>query len=87
VFIDQGELVLQAKAEMLGQAQYTSGSVNTEGRRSYTYGRIAARILVPDGVGVGPAFGCCPKLPAPRSTFAMTPANAPAPSGLPGATS
>ncbi len=63
VFIDQGELVLQAKAETLGQAQYTSGSVNTAGLHSFTYGRIAARILVPDGTGVGPAFWMLPEAP------------------------
>ena len=63
VFIDNGELVLQANAEMLGQAQYTSGSVDTQGLRSFTYGRIAARMLVPDGAGVGPAFWMLPEAP------------------------
>ena len=63
VFIDHGELVLQANAEALDQAQYTSGSINTQGLKSFTYGRIAARMLVPDGAGVGPAFWMLPEAP------------------------
>jgi beta-glucanase (GH16 family) len=63
VFIDHGELVLQANAEALDQAQYTSGSINTQGSKSFTYGRIAARMLVPDGAGVGPAFWMLPEAP------------------------
>jgi beta-glucanase (GH16 family) len=63
VFIDNGELVLEANAETLDQAQYTSGSIDTQGLKSFTYGRIAARILVPDGAGVGPAFWMLPEAP------------------------
>ena len=63
VFIDNGELVLQANAEALEQAQYTSGSISTQGLKSFTYGRIAARMLVPDGAGVGPAFWMLPESP------------------------
>ncbi len=63
VFLQNGELVLQANAETLGQAQYTSGSIDTQGLESFTYGRIAARMLVPDGTGVGPAFWMLPESP------------------------
>jgi len=63
VFIQNGELVLQANAEALGQAQYTSGSIDTQGLESFTYGRIAARMLVPVGTGVGPAFWMLPESP------------------------
>ena len=63
VFIDNGELVLQANAEVMGQAQYTSGSIDTQGLKSFTYGRIAARMLVPDGTGVGPALWMLPESP------------------------
>lgn len=63
VFIQDGELVLQANAEALGQAQYTSGSIDTQGLQSFTYGRIAARMLVPDGAGTGPAFWMLPESP------------------------
>ncbi len=63
VFLNEGELVLSANAESLGSAQYTSGSIDTQGLHSFTYGRIAARMLVPDGTGVGPAFWMLPESP------------------------
>jgi beta-glucanase (GH16 family) len=63
VFIENGDLVLQANAEQLGQAAYTSGSVDTQGLQSFSYGKIAARIWAPDGKGVGPAFWMLPEHP------------------------
>lgn len=37
-------------------AEYTSGSINTHGKASFKYGRLEARIQVPHGSGVWPAF-------------------------------
>jgi beta-glucanase (GH16 family) len=68
VFVENGDLVLQANAEQLGQAQYTSGSINTQGLESFSYGRIAARIWAPDGTGVGPAFWMLPESPGANVT-------------------
>jgi beta-glucanase (GH16 family) len=39
-----------------GPCQYTSGKVHTQGRKDVQYGRIEARIKVPAGFGVWPAF-------------------------------
>jgi len=63
VFTDNGDLVLQARAESYDTASYTSGSISTEGLKSFTYGRIAARIWAPAGKGVGPAFWMLPETP------------------------
>lgn len=38
------------------QADYTSASLTTQGRSSWTYGRIEARAKVPSGRGTWPAF-------------------------------
>lgn len=38
------------------QADYTSASLTTQGRASWTYGRIEARAKVPSGRGTWPAF-------------------------------
>ncbi len=39
-----------------GTCQYTSGRLNTSGKFATTYGRIEARIQVPQGQGLWPAF-------------------------------
>jgi beta-glucanase (GH16 family) len=52
----KGHLVVRARKQRVGTAQYTSGRLTTEGRFETTYGRITARIKTPDGRGLMPAF-------------------------------
>lgn len=35
---------------------YTSARINTKGKKTFTYGKIEARMKIPTGVGVWPAF-------------------------------
>lgn len=49
-------LVITAKKETAGTAQYTSARMKTENKKSFTYGRIEARIKLPVGQGLWPAF-------------------------------
>jgi beta-glucanase (GH16 family) len=49
-----GYLHIVARAE--GNEVFTSGRLMTQGLRSFQYGRIEARIRVPDGEAVFPAF-------------------------------
>lgn len=35
---------------------FTSGRINTQGKVEFTYGSVSARILLPEGVGLWPAF-------------------------------
>lgn len=58
-----GQLVITARRETLpganGEASkqpYTSGRINTKGRFEPTYGRIEARMKIPAGKGIWPAF-------------------------------
>jgi len=56
VRIQGGNLVIEADQESYGGFNYTSGRMNTKGKWSWTYGRIEARIKIPKGQGIWPAF-------------------------------
>ena len=51
-----GNLVITAKKERVGNNPYTSARLKTQGKQSFTYGRIEARIKIPVGQGLWPAF-------------------------------
>lgn len=51
-----GHLIIEARQEPFGNRQYTSARLKTEGLRAWTYGRIEARIRIPRGQGLWPAF-------------------------------
>jgi beta-glucanase (GH16 family) len=60
----RGRLVITARAELpdssyrcwYGLCQYTSARLKTQGRFEQTYGRFEARIQIPYGQGIWPAF-------------------------------
>ncbi|WP_221361290.1 RICIN domain-containing protein [Streptomyces beigongshangae] len=59
----QGHLVIEARREnpnnyqcWYGRCEYTSARLNTSGRFTTTYGRVEARLQVPRGQGMWPAF-------------------------------
>lgn len=54
--INNGVLVLKAVKSGDGDGGYTSARMVTKGLHSWQYGRIAARIQVPSGQGIWPAF-------------------------------
>jgi beta-glucanase (GH16 family) len=58
----QGHLVLKAfKQNGLANGKtFTSGRINTQNKKSVGYGRIEARIKIPSGRGVWPAFWTMP---------------------------
>jgi beta-glucanase (GH16 family) len=51
-----GHLVMSAKKETVGGRDYTSHRMNTGGKFTFQYGRVEARIKVPKGNGLWPAF-------------------------------
>ncbi|MDH2427183.1 discoidin domain-containing protein [Sphaerisporangium sp. TRM90804] len=58
-----GSLVMEARREATpgsscpgGTCQYTSHRMNTGGKFTFTYGRVEARVKVPKGNGLWPAF-------------------------------
>jgi len=54
--VQNGQLVLTAKRESFGGANYTSVRMKTQGKKSWKYGKIEARIAVPSFQGAWPAF-------------------------------
>jgi beta-glucanase (GH16 family) len=54
--IVNGALVIEARAESVGGMSYTSSRMTTKGKLEFTYGRVEARIALPSGQGLWPAF-------------------------------
>lgn len=56
-FLDgSGHLVIRALRETLGSRSFTSARLDTKGHVEPKYGRIAARMRMPSGKGLWPAF-------------------------------
>ena len=57
-YVADGYLVIKAiqTGETHGNNQYTSGRLHTGGKQEWKHGRIAARIQLPYGQGIWPAF-------------------------------
>lgn len=54
--IENGMLVIEARQEKYEDAYYTSARLKTQGLQEFQYGRIEARLKVPAGKGLWPAF-------------------------------
>jgi beta-glucanase (GH16 family) len=54
--VKDGNLIITAKRENMGGKQYTSSRMKTQGKRSFTFGRIDIRAVLPKGQGIWPAF-------------------------------
>jgi beta-glucanase (GH16 family) len=54
--LENGNLVIEARQEKMEGSYYTSARLKTQGLQSFQYGRIEARIKVPSGAGLWPAF-------------------------------
>jgi beta-glucanase (GH16 family) len=51
-----GNLLIIGRKESYKNANYTSASLVTEGKNSWTYGKVEARMKLPKGKGMWPAF-------------------------------
>lgn len=54
--IENGQLVIEAKQESYSGSSYTSARLKTQGKWSWTYGRIEGRLKIPRTQGIWPAF-------------------------------
>jgi beta-glucanase (GH16 family) len=54
--VEDGCLVIEARREKLEGSYYTSARLKTQGLRAFKHGRVEARIKVPGGKGMWPAF-------------------------------
>lgn len=55
-YIEEGALIIEARQEEYLQRNYTSARLKTQGLYAWTYGRIEARMQLPYGNGIWPAF-------------------------------
>lgn len=53
---ENGTLVIEARTEKYEDSYYTSARLKTQGLQDFQYGRIEAKIKVPKGKGLWPAF-------------------------------
>ncbi|RMH01644.1 MAG: glycoside hydrolase family 16 protein [Chloroflexi bacterium] len=56
VRLEDGLLIIEAREEEFIRSNYTSARMKTEGLHSWLYGRFEARIQIPRGQGIWPAF-------------------------------
>lgn len=56
VTVQNGILIISAKKESFAGSNYTSARISTKGKFEQTYGRFEARIRLPYGQGIWPAF-------------------------------
>lgn len=54
--IENGNLVIQANKESYNGSSYTSARLKSQGLRNWTYGKVEARMKLPAGQGIWPAF-------------------------------
>jgi beta-glucanase (GH16 family) len=54
--LENGLMVIEARQEKYENSYYTSARLKTQGLQEFQYGRIEARIKVPEGKGFWPAF-------------------------------
>jgi beta-glucanase (GH16 family) len=52
----EGKLVITARAEKYMNREHTSARLTTQGKFAHTYGRYEARLQLPTGQGIWPAF-------------------------------
>ena len=56
VRIEDGILIIEAREEEFVRSDYTSARMKTEGLQAWQFGRVEARIQIPAGQGIWPAF-------------------------------
>jgi beta-glucanase (GH16 family) len=55
-YVENGVLTITAREEQVGGRDYTSARITTQNKFDFKYGRIEARIKLPYGQGMWPAF-------------------------------
>lgn len=61
LFFQDGKMLIEAKAEGFGGKNYTSARIKTQGKKTFKWGRIDIRAILPKGKGIWPAFWLLPQ--------------------------
>jgi hypothetical protein len=59
--VENGHLVIEARRDHYAGYEYSSARLKTQGKASWRYGRVEARIQLPGGSGTWPAFWMMPE--------------------------
>jgi beta-glucanase (GH16 family) len=55
-WVEGGTLTIEARMQSVGNRSYTSARMKTQGKKSFQYGRVDIRALLPKGQGIWPAL-------------------------------
>lgn len=61
LFFQDGKMIIEAKSETFGGKNYTSSRIKTQSKKSFKFGRIDIRAILPKGRGLWPAFWMLPQ--------------------------
>jgi beta-glucanase (GH16 family) len=61
IFFQDGKMIIEARPENLGGRNYTSSKILSEGKKTFKFGRIDFRAILPKGKGIWPAFWMLPQ--------------------------
>jgi beta-glucanase (GH16 family) len=61
LYMQDGKMIIEARAEAYGGKNYTSSRIKTQGKKTFQYGRIDIRAILPKGKGIWPAFWLLPQ--------------------------
>ncbi|MDB5200822.1 MAG: glycoside hydrolase family 16 protein [Ferruginibacter sp.] len=61
LFFQDGKMIIEAKKEAYAGKNYTSSKILTRGKKTFKYGRIDFRAILPKGKGIWPAFWMLPQ--------------------------
>lgn len=61
LYFQDGKMIIEAKAETFGGRNYTSSKIVTRGKKTFKFGRIDIRAILPKGKGIWPAFWLLPQ--------------------------
>jgi beta-glucanase (GH16 family) len=61
LFFQDGKMMIELKPESYGGKNYTSSRIKTQGKKTFKFGRIDIRAILPKGNGVWPALWMLPQ--------------------------
>lgn len=61
LFFQDGKMIIEARAESFGGKNYTSTRIKTQGKKTFKFGRIDIRAILPTTKGIWPALWLMPQ--------------------------
>ena len=61
LIFQDGKMIIELRSESFGGKNYTSSRIKTQGKRTFKFGRIDIRAILPKGKGIWPALWMMPQ--------------------------